>query len=179
MRASEDVVYQLNNRDEVCFVNAAFDEFAVANSGPTAASGTLLNRPVWNFVTDATVQHLYRDLLRRARAGHPIQFEFRCDSPTCRRLLEMKMDCLDDGMVEFRVRTISEDNRPFQALLDPGAARSDALLRLCAWCKKVHLEDVWVEVEEAAARLRLFERPLLPSLTHGICEPCRQTMTAA
>jgi hypothetical protein len=90
----------------------------------------------------------------------------------------MNLSCGADGEVEFRVRTISEENRPAQELLEPTAARSDKLLRVCAWCKKIHLEDRWMEVEEVTARLRLFEQRLLPLMTHGICEPCRQGMTA-
>jgi hypothetical protein len=171
-----DIIYKLNDRDEICFVNEAYDEFAVANAGITCASAAVLNYPLWNFITDITTQLLYRDLLQRARAGRRIQFNFRCDSPTCRRLLEMNLSCGEDGMVEFRVRTISEESRPPQALLEPHAARSDQLLRMCAWCKKICLEDVWVDVEEAAARLRLFEQSMLPLLTHGICELCRQAM---
>jgi hypothetical protein len=90
----------------------------------------------------------------------------------------MNLRCDEDGKVEFRVRTISEENRPPQVLLEPSAARSDQLLRVCAWCKKIHLEDRWVEVEEVTVRLRLFERSLLPLMTHGICELCHQGMSA-
>jgi hypothetical protein len=33
-----------------------------------------------------------------------------------------------------------------------------------------------MEVEDAVAAMRLFERPVLPMLTHGMCEPCFREM---
>ena len=30
----------------------------------------------------------------------------------------------------------------------------------------------WVEVEEAVNVLRLFDKPRLPRISHGICAPC-------
>jgi hypothetical protein len=50
------------------------------------------------------------------------------------------------------------------------------MVRVCGWCKKVDVGGSWAEVEEAVTRLRLFDRPLLPQLTHGICEGCYDRM---
>ena len=44
------------------------------------------------------------------------------------------------------------------------------------WCQRVHLDEQWVELEEAASSLRLFERAGLPQVSHGICESCQQAM---
>jgi hypothetical protein len=82
----------------------------------------------------------------------------------------------EDGAVEFRTHTLSEEIRQPQTLLESNPPRSQELLRACGWCKKVFVGEVWAEVEDALARLRLFERSLLPSLTHGICEQCYQKM---
>lgn len=81
-----------------------------------------------------------------------------------------------DGSVEFRVRTLSEEERPPQPLFDPGRPRSEDLLRVCGWCKKVDVGGRWKEVEEAVPLLGLFEQTLLPHLTHGICEDCYHGM---
>ncbi len=178
MPPAGDVIYRLNDRDEICFANEAYDQFAAANDGMSCASGAVLHHPLWGFITDRTTRQLYRDILGRVRRGRPVRFPFRCDSPACRRLMEMDIGGAG-GTVEFRVRTIAEDSRPFQALLAAEAPRSRELLRACSWCKKVHVGDAWAEVEDAVARLRLFERPVLPAVTHGICEPCYQQVFGA
>ena len=48
---------------------------------------------------------------------------------------------------------------------------------MCGWCSRVWAGGAWVEVEAAAGRLGLFERPLLPSMSHGICEDCYARVT--
>ena len=66
--------------------------------------------------------------------------------------------------------------RPPMPLLEPAAARSEEYVTVCSWCKKVELPGAtWVEVEEAVEHLRLFDRAVLPQLTHGICPTCLES----
>lgn len=176
MSRKGDIVYWLNDRDEVCFVNSEYDEFAGANAGVAVTSEAVLHRPLWDFITDPSTRQIYRDVLSRVRGGRAIQFSLRCDSPTCRRLLQMKVCKGEDRIIEFRVRTISEEDRVCQPLFDPGTTRSADLLSVCGWCKKVKVEDGWLEVEDAITHLQLFERSVLPGITHGICERCHHSM---
>lgn len=176
--AIPDVRYRLNGRDEIEYVNEAWDAFALANGGERCASAVVLGRPLWQFVSDPTTQLLYRDILAQARGGRPMRFTLRCDSPSRRRRLAMEAIGGAGGQVEFRVRTLAEEERPPQTLLEPDRAHSDALVRICGWCKRVDVDGEWHEVEGAVAKLGLFEQPRLPRLTHGICKDCRVHMTA-
>lgn len=171
-----DIIYRVNDQDEIALVNEEWDRFAAANVGERFASAQVLQRSLWDFIIDPTTRELYRQVLKQIRQGRSLRFTFRCDSPTCRRLLEMHIAREEDGTVEFRTRTLSEVDRQSPILLESDIARSDELLRMCGWCKKVFVGDAWVEVEEAVVRLQLFEHTLLPSMTHGICEPCYQEM---
>lgn len=176
MRENGPIIYQLNHNDEICFVNKEYDDFAAANAGTQIMSGQVLHRSLWHFITDLATKNLYRDLLTRVRAGHPVQFNFRCDSPSRRRLMHMDLTCRENR-VEFRVHTLSEEDRPSQTLLEPHTPRSKHFLKMCGWCKKVRVGNLWVEMEQALTHLRLFELPILPSLTHGICKQCLNEMT--
>lgn len=61
----------------------------------------------------------------------------------------------------------------------PTAARSrragGRFSTACAWCKRIRVQGVWLERDEALPRLR---RPGLPEpeFTHGICGPCLQAL---
>lgn len=44
----------------------------------------------------------------------------------------------------------------------------EEFLRVCAWCRKIHLEDRWVPLEEYAAK------GLGATTTHGICPACAE-----
>lgn len=178
MPPGHDICYRLNGRDEIVFVNDAWNVFASANAGEHLTEARVLGQSLWRFVTDGPTRVLYSTVLARVRDGRSAKFVFRCDSPDCRRLLEMEVAAAPGGLAEFRVRTISEEVRPPQPLLDADRPHTEELLRMCGWCKKVDLGDRWAEVEEAAASLGLFERPLLPHVTHGICGPCYERIAA-
>ena len=171
-----DLAYRINERDEIVFVNEEWDRFAAGNGGERVLGAQVLHHSLWDFITDQTTLLLYRDVLKRIRNGRLVQFTFRCDSPACRRLLMMSVARRDDGLIEFRTRPISQEPRPPIAVLAPHAAHSDTLLRVCSWCCRIDAGGEWVEVEEAITRLQLLEQPLLPMITHGICESCYETV---
>jgi hypothetical protein len=176
MDETEPVVYRINDRDEIVFVNPQWDVFAAANDGERAVSARVLGRSLWDFVSDSGTRQLYRDLLVRARTRGPLRFNYRCDSPALRRVMEMELVPAPGGGVEFRSRALTVEPRPPQALLDPGADRGGVLVRVCGWCKKVAVGGTWVEVDRAVTALGLLEHVPVPSLTHGICGDCLDGM---
>ncbi len=171
-----DIVYRVDAADQLCFTNRRYDEFAESNDGNAALSTTVLHRSLWDFITDPTTRHLYQKVLSSVRAGRFIHFTFRCDSPACRRVMEMDVVLVERGDVEFRTRALSEEVRPPQQILRHHGGSPEVLLRMCAWCGGVDVGGDWVELEEAARRLRLFERSCPPAVTHGICESCFKKM---
>ena len=173
-----EIQYTLNDADEIVEVNDDWDVFATANGAPHLAAGQVLGRSLWDFVTDDTTRLLYRDVLARVRRDRAVRFTFRCDAPDCRRQLEMEVSAAPRGGATFCVRTVAEETRPPQALLDPAHPRSGQLLRACGWCKKVDLGGRWAEVEQAVDVLGLFHHAALPQVTHGICDDCFASMTA-
>jgi hypothetical protein len=90
--------------------------------------------------------------------------------------MELEVFPLVDGTVEFQSRSLAEESRQPQAILDPEQPRSEEFVRVCSWCKKVDVGGQWVEVEEAVSHLGLFDQALLPQLTHGICLDCHTQM---
>jgi hypothetical protein len=174
----DEIHYQLNDRDEIVFVNQAWNAFASANSGEHLTAPHVLGRPLWGFITDRTTRALYKDILARVRSGRSVRFLLRCDSPECRRVLEMEVSRGLDDVTDFRVRTLSQKAWERQPLLDTERPHSEELLRVCGWCKKVHAGGRWAEVEEAVSLLGLFVRSLLPDVTHGICEDCYARIVA-
>ena len=176
MGRDANIVYRLNSQDEFIYVNEVWEDFASANDAADLSREQVLARPVWDFIADDTTAQLYREILRHVRAGRPARFNFRCDAPEFRRRMEMTISGRDGGGVQFETRTLGEEERPRQELLERYAPRADDLLRMCGWCKRVDLGDGRLgEVEQAVAELGLFERKALPRLTHGMCVTCSRT----
>jgi hypothetical protein len=58
-------------------------------------------------------------------------------------------------------------------LLSRSVPRTDYVLTMCAWCKKLPVAGHWVEIEVAVEALKLFDVTSLPMLSHGICPTCQ------
>jgi len=177
MSDEDEVVYAIDAEDRLVSFSRAWDEAAAENGAPELASSALISRSLWDFIADDTTRHLYAEILKRVRTGHRVSFMLRCDSPDWRHRLELTAQRTDGLNVEFRVRTLALERRPAQVLLELGRPRTESFLRICSWCKRIPHESRWIEIEEAAEQLRIFESAGLPQLSHGICEDCERRIT--
>ena len=172
------ISYRINGDDEIIFVNDNWSQFALANDAPEFVAEKVLNRGLWEFITDDTTIELYRDLVAKARSAREINFNFRCDSPDARRLLRMTINLLENDSVQFDTRTIWTEKRNPQNVLQKDVPPSDDILLVCSWCKKIDVQNGdWQEIEEAISNLGLFELDNFPQLSHGMCLACYQTIT--
>lgn len=168
------VSYRIDRDDRICAVSDAWVAFALANSGQQLLPPSILGRDLWSMLGDPTTRQVYQALLGKVRAGTgPVRFQFRCDAPGERRLLSMHITLHDEGQVQFETAVVRDQPRVPVSLLDPSMARSEALLRICAWCMRIPVADGrWVELEDGIREMGLFDQPSLPSLTHGMCPSC-------
>ncbi len=174
-----DVKYCIDANDCISFVDDAWDAVAGRENVPHLARTLVIGRPLWEYVADETTRHLYRQIVARVRAGRSARFEIRCDGPEIRRVLELTIRPKPhlEHHVQFCTRTVRSVERPRVSLLDYALPRSTDVVRACAWCSRIEVQGGdWLEVEEAAHRLRLFEQDELPRLSHGMCSPCATAM---
>ncbi len=171
------IIYRIDASDTIVHVGDAWDAFALANEGNAILGGEVIGRSLWEFVSDLSTREIYRNAMKRIREGSSTRFAFRCDAPECRRTMELELLPLDAGGIEFRSHTVGLEMRPAQELLRSRRGPV-ALIRACGWCKRIDANGEWVEVEVAVQRLHLLEQRRLPALTHGICEPCAETLMA-
>ena len=179
MNHQADVRYRINDRDEITFVDEAWDRFAETNDGAEAVGHEVLGRVLWDFISDGVTLQLYQKIVARVRQGHQAHFNLRCDSPSCKRHLEMTIHAPETGIVEFTTQSLHVEHRAPMALLAKGSPRPTELLRACAWCNRIEVgSEAWKEVEVAVGQLKLFEAGQMPGLTHGICGECFAAMTS-
>ncbi len=173
------VSYYVNAADEIVFVNEEWSKFAAENDAPELAQGEkVLRTNLWSVMTDISIEHLYRQILERVRAGHEIEVQLRCDGPDTRRMMEMKVTPRGNGEAQFDTKPVWTEDRAPLKVLQKELPRRDYVLLVCSWCNRVELEeDNWVEVEKAVNYLQLFQVDKLPQLSHGICSDCHKTMS--
>lgn len=164
------VTYQIDDRDRIDEVSGSWPEFATANGGAPLAT-SVLGRSLWKFVSDETTRQVYRDLIARVRAGRTVSFSYRCDSPALRRFMRMTMSPGSNAAVIFNSVIVRTEPREPQLLTAPSIGADD-LLRICGWCKRVAIDDTWVEIEVAVDRLGIMDEQPAAGITHGMCPEC-------
>ena len=178
-QAKRQFVHRIDADGRIVSVNQDWLQFAAENRWPNSAE-KLCGTPLVQYISGLEVQYIYKMLIERVRSHpSPITFNYRCDSPDCRRTLRMMIRHEPDtDTVEFRSWALRLEPRPTVELLDAELnRRADDVLYICSWCKRVQVNQRWLEVEKAVRELELFENEPLPQTSHGICPRCLQTMT--
>jgi len=169
-------IYQIDSNDKIVVVNDNWLSFAAENVY-NLSQESVVNKLLWDFIEDTETQHLYKILLEKVRTNQvKLKVPFRCDSPDCRRFMELEVFSPYENFVEFRCRAVKLEFRTAVGLLDVNSDRSNEFVRMCGWCKKIYVSAQWLEIEEAITELNLFAAAKLPQLTHGICLSCKETI---
>lgn len=170
--------YTVAADDRIADVSDGWVEFARANGAPELARESVVGESLWRFVSGREVRHLYGLIFTRVREHDtPVVLPFRCDSPARRRHMRMVISPLYGGVLQLDAVLEREEPRSPVRLLEGHAERSERLLALCSWCKRVRSPGgEWLEVEDAAVRLDLLSAERLPQVTHGICPRCDRAM---
>jgi hypothetical protein len=161
-----------------------WNHFATENGAPELVGAQRLN--VFDACAGEGVTQSYRDIIARVLEGRHLEsFVFRCDSASERRDLRMSISHVrssdQSSKLLFHVLPISESVRPPIDLFDAAARKAllgsesgKPLVRLCAYCLKVHeaRTETWVEAEAyyqagGTGDVRL---------SHGICPQCYSTI---
>jgi hypothetical protein len=177
---TEALSYAIDEHDHLIRVDEGYYRFAEENGWPDA--GSSLGRTLWDYVSGRELVKLQRLLVRRVRDGvGNVELPFRCDAPRVRREMDIRIVARPGGrVVLFSARLRSEEEREVpQPLLDVEVPRGKDLVEMCGWCDRFEVDGEWVEVEEAARRLQLFNRAELPALSHGVCPVCNEMLLAA
>jgi len=171
---SPDVIYRIDADDLIRGFNSPWADFARANDAAELAEPDhVIGRPLWDFITGTTERTLYHHMLRRVRQfGRPITLPYRCDGPTARRFMQLTITRATNDQLEFRSKYLLTEPRARQPLLSRYATRSSRMLEACSFCNRIQLNDHWDEAEQIANKLKLFNEPVLPQLTHGVCPDC-------
>jgi hypothetical protein len=159
------VVYRIDSNDRIVHVDGAFRRFAEAVGVPHLPDDAL-GLSLWSFIDDDELRAVYTALVRRARAGHVVRVQTRCDSPSLMRRVDMDISPLPGDEVEIACTAGSA------RLASPALPSGSELLRLCAWCYRADRGGIWQGIENVVAEERLLERPTIPIVTHGICDDC-------
>lgn len=175
-----DYRYSIDGQDSIRRLSDSWQVFARQNDAAHLTADSVLGQPIWEYVHGLETRYLYDLLFTKVRSERqPIDVPFRCDAPNCRRYMQLTISPSDEDSLDFISTVLREESRPRLTLLDAGMPHTDEFLSMCAWCKRIEVnDDKWTEAEEAIVHLDLFGQSILPGITHGICADCYESIEA-
>ncbi|MDH3299271.1 MAG: hypothetical protein OES24_02065 [Acidimicrobiia bacterium] len=174
------VEYCIDGDDFLTEVGHDWSEFAHENGAP-GLGASAPERTLWTYFDRDEIREIWQLLVSRVRAtGKQVRVPLRCDAAHARRWFEMTVTPEANAGVRFRCVQVFEESREPIALLDFRSQRSaDAEpIAVCSWCGRGQSGSSWLDIEDLVQVDRLLEQPSMPPISYGICEPCRNDMSA-
>ena len=174
----QPVVYHIDADYRLCLINRAWDAFAAANNGDHLYAVDTIGRSFWELIADAEMSVRYRTLFTIVRADRPISLTLRCDAPDRRRLLDLQLHHVHDGLIACVSGVVADTRRPAVRLLDRTLPRGGGQMQICSWCARLATRtDQWMEVEDAVQILGIDAATVLPQLVYTTCMACQRLLT--
>lgn len=170
--------YRVNQADHITFVDEWWLAFAAENRATGVDEASILGRSIWDFIADEPTRQLYRELHDRVRSSNqPIEVPFRCDSPTLRRYMQLTIHHEGEGQLRYESVLLRVSPQRRLRVLNPAADRSNAFLTMCSFCKRSLIEPAgWLELEDIALKLRMYDQPRVPELHYTVCPDCEKQL---
>lgn len=140
------------------------------------SSSLVLGKSLWSFISGPETRHIYQLILAQIRKHkRSTQLFINCDSPELKRNIEVTLNPLQNGGVEFLSKVVQLIERDAVTILDKAIERSDDIIKICSFCKKIAIsKEEWAETQDAIKILNLFGSKKMPQLSHGICPHCAE-----
>ncbi|GEM_PF-4554609 len=90
--------------------------------------------------------------------------------------MDIKLE--NNNIVRFVTKEKKILQQDYIRIIDPKYPKSIELFPMCSWCKKIKMETVWEELDQAINKYGLLTQSVTPSLTHTICEECYKSLTS-
>jgi len=168
--------YRVNASDEVVWVDSAWLAFAKENGAPELADVSMRNQCLWQHMADEGTRSFYEQVHKRVRStGKPLMLPVRCDSPNLKRHMQLTISPEATGTLHYESILLRVEAQPHLALIDMRCKRTAERMTMCSCCQKILIEPTgWIEIEDVATALHLFESKSAPNLFYSVCPDCAQ-----
>lgn len=169
-----ELSYWIDLSEVIVDVSADWELFARDNGGNGLDARQVIGRNLLGFVHGDVSRMFVRTLVQSARLQRrPMIRPYRCDSPTTRRYMEMRLSLDDSGLLRWDHRTVRTEpmRHPlFFTTQQQGKAlgRAGRIVR-CSMCNRVKLGSNWGEGDQVIENCAQDSEILV---IYGVCPDC-------
>lgn len=164
--------YWLDSNNIIVEVGGQWENFACENQAYELTARRVIGRNLLDFVS-GDVTRMYVDTLIRSALlqRRPLVRNYRCDSPTVRRDMEMRLSVEDSGLLRWEHRLVQA--QPFNRSLAFRAANpvnTRNFLVRCSICNRLKSAGGWQEAEAVPEISNTDSAEV--SVIYGVCPSC-------
>lgn len=168
--ASGDNTYWLDQNDRIVGVADGWDAFATENGGEAAAFRRIQEKPIREFIADDVTRMWFDVVLQLARIRQtPVERSYRCDTPACRRMMNMCLSVEPSGLIRVEHSLVATTQRPHSVFINHAryAEPGSTLHTRCSICGRIQRGESWIEPDAGTA-------PGQPALAvvYSVCQEC-------
>lgn len=171
-----EVVVVVNRFNKIISLSSNWTEVAAEGGAEQIlATDKVIGKDLDSFISSDTTRMYIESCLKLCRLRKQTIFrEYRCDSPTHKRFMELQLTPLDDGVVEMKHFLLREE--PFDVPIDIQEVSqypTKAQYIRCSMCNRLKQTgtDEWVAPES----LHMEFRRSLPVI-HSVCPDCMNAL---
>lgn len=173
MGNQKKISYWLDHNNCVAGVSYGWDDFAYANKGEAAASGNIIGRPLREFISgDATWHWILSNLELSRLHNQRVERLCRCDSPTEKRFLQMRIMPESSGIIRVTHTVLKTEPLPAPLEFQTMLFSHKSYLRRCSNCLRLLVGEKWVEVDDVYETTDLLEGLHALPVIYDICQQC-------
>lgn len=170
------LTYWLDKREVIVEVGSGWSRFAQENDAPGLQPSRVIGRNLLDFVSGDVTRMYVHTLINGARMqGKPLIRQYRCDSPTTRRVMEMRLSMDPSGLLRWEHRLLEASPLPnplaFRTIQETNQARFHVR---CSVCTRLKSPRGWNDPEEIAGPCRESDGSI--PVIYGVCPECLGTI---
>jgi hypothetical protein len=169
------LLYRLDQQDRIVDVSNAWDETASAYEADKVLRRSVEGTKLYSHISGETTRLFMWTLLDATRKlQRPSTRPYRCDTPDCKRFMEMTVLPEAGGRLTVAHRLLRTE-----PIVTPTPARSrvktlTGLMICCSMCNAVRLKGQWLPASAAAAMSQtLSASGETLDVAYGVCDDCR------
>lgn len=150
-------------------VTPEWDEFAAANEGPTCMGPHVCGRKLAEFISGDATRMWVEALVATARLGSDLDRPYRCDSPTVKRYMRMRVRP-EGELIVMHHKLVREEAMSQPVHITSARTQGKMVLR-CSMCNRLEIDEQWIEPDTAMSQGKLPARKTV-HVIHTVCADC-------
>jgi hypothetical protein len=169
-----DISYSVDAEDNLIDFSSNWDEIASEADTQSVMSDNITGKPLREFIQGDPTKMYVETILSFARSSQkPLIRQYRCDTPTHQRKMQMEVIPSKDGAVKLNHTLLSKT--PWNKSGTIVHKNSTMLLR-CSICNDIEYQNQWITQDDLLLLMSDYERTPI-EVDYIVCPRCLKDIT--